>query len=144
MYTFKNLTKTLTTLIAIFSFFISPSPAQKPPTKISILQIVEHPALNATRQGFLDELKKLGYEEGENLIVDYQSAQGNAALAAQIAQKFVSNQPNAIVAIGTKAAQSAMTASKGTAIPVVFSSVTDPLGAKLVKDLKAPGHSVSG
>lgn len=144
MYTFKNLTKTLTNLLILFAFFISPSLSQNPPIKISILQIVEHPALNATRQGFLDELQKLGYEEGKNLIVDYQSAQGNAALAAQIAQKFVSKQPNAIVAIGTKAAQSAMTASKGTKTPVVFSSVTDPLGAKLVKDLKAPGDSVTG
>lgn len=143
MYTFKNITKILA-LLLIFSFFISNSFSQKTPFKISILQIVEHPALNATRQGFLDELHKLGYKEGENLIVDYQSAQGNTALASQIAQKFVSEGSDIIVAIATKAAQAVITAAKGTEIPVVFSSVTDPLGAKLVKDLMAPGDHVTG
>jgi putative ABC transport system substrate-binding protein len=144
MYTFKNLTKFFT--LSIFSFFISFSPvfSQSPPPKISILQVIEHPALNATRDGFLDELKKLGYEEGKNLVVEYQSAQGNAALSAQIAQKFASHQANVIVAIGTKAAQAAMNAAKNSKIPVVFSSVTDPLGAKLVTNLKAPDGYVTG
>lgn len=144
MYTFKNLTKNLSLSLVLFSLFISPSLSQKSPPKISILQIVEHPALNATRQGFLDELQKLGYEEGKNLILDYQSAQGSPALAAQISQKFVSNKADVIVAISTKAAQITITAAKGTKIPVVFSSVTDPLGAKLVKDLKMPGSYVTG
>lgn len=144
MYTLKNLTQALS--ILFFSFFISFSSAspEKPPTKISILQIVEHPALNATRDGLLDELKTLGYKEGKNLILDYQSAQGNGALAAQIAQKFTSNQADIIVAIGTKAAQVAMAATRTNKIPVVFSSVTDPLGAKLVKNLKAPNGHVTG
>lgn len=142
MYTFTNLIKTLPILFA--TFFISPVSAETPPTKIFILQVIEHPALNATRQGLLDELKTLGYEEGKNLTVEYQSAQGNATLAAQIAQKFVSNHPNAIVAIGTKAAQAAATATKNTKIPVVFSSITDPLGAKLVTDLKTPNGNVTG
>jgi len=142
MYALKNLTKALS--IAFVSFFISSASAETPPTKISIIQVIEHPALNATRKGFLDELQKLGYAEGKNLTVEYQSAQGNATLAAQISQKFVSNQPNIIVAIGTKAAQAAMNATKGTKIPVIFSSVTDPLGAKLVTNLKAPKGNVTG
>jgi len=148
MYAIKNLTKLFISIALLCSFFISLSfaspPSQKPPLKISILQIVEHPALNATRQGLLEELQTLGYEEGKNLIIDYQSAQGNATTAAQIAQKFVSNNPNVIVAIATKAAQAAMTATKGTKIPVVFSSVTDPLGAKLVTNLNAPEGNVTG
>lgn len=144
MYTFKNTAKTLTLLLSLFSFFTSPSFSEKPPAKISILQIVEHPALNATRQGLLDELKKLGYEEGKNFTLDYQSAQGNPALAAQISQKFIADKADVIVAIATKAAQAAITATKGNNIPVVFSSVTDPLGAKLVKDLKTPGNAVTG
>jgi putative ABC transport system substrate-binding protein len=143
MYTLKNLTQNLSILLFSFVILFSPT-AAKPPTKISILQIVEHPALNATRDGLLDELKKLGYEEGKTLIVDYQSAQGNSALAAQIAQKFTSNQADIIVAIGTKAAQAAMAASRNTKIPLVFSSVTDPLGAKLVSNLKTPNGSVTG
>ena len=142
MYVFKNLIKSLK--IVFFSFFISFSSVQSSPIKISILQVIEHPALNATRQGLLEELQKLGYVEGKNLILDYQSAQGNTALAAQIAQKFTANQTNVIVAIGTPAAQAAMAATKDTKIPVVFSSITDPLAAKLVTSLIAPKGHVTG
>lgn len=141
MYILKNLKQTLQFLL-FFSFaFISS--LQSTPLKISILQNIEHPALNATREGLIDELHKLGYKKGENLILDYQSAQGNAALAAQIAQKF-SHDSDLIVAIGTKSAQAAMRATKELKIPVVFSSVTDPLAAKLVTDLKAPTGHVTG
>ncbi|MBS0272453.1 MAG: ABC transporter substrate-binding protein [Proteobacteria bacterium] len=141
MYLLKNLIQILKLSFCIF--LISATATQSTPTKISILQNIEHPALNATREGFINELHKLGYKEGENLILDYQSAQGNATLAAQIAQKF-SHDSDLIVAIGTKAAQAAMTATKESKIPVVFSSVTDPLAAKLVTNLKAPTGHVTG
>ena len=67
--------------------------------KIAITAIVEHPALDAVRKGVLDELKAKGYEEGKNLTVDFQSAQGSTANAAQIAKKFVGDNPDVIVAI---------------------------------------------
>lgn len=139
MYTLKNLIQTFKS--SFFIFLISISSAQSIPTKISILQTIDHPALNATREGFIKELKELEYNE---LLVEYQSAQGNTTLAAQIAQKFTSENPDLILAIGTTAAQAAMTATKGTDIPVVFSSVTDPLAAKLVTDLKKPKGHVTG
>ncbi len=142
MRDFKNLKQILTTLF--FALTLSITSAFSSPPKIYILQIVEHPALNATRDGFIDELARLGYSRGETLVLDVQSAQGNTSLAAQIAQKFVSNNPDIIMALGTTAAQTAMTAVKGTDIKVVFSSVTDPLSAKLVEDLKAPSGQVTG
>ncbi len=142
MYFLKNLTQTLTFIL--LSFFISFSSTLAAPVKISILQTIEHPALNATREGFVKELNRLGYEESTNLTLDYQSAQGNTALAAQIAQKFASNQADVIVAIGTTAAQAAMNATKDNKIPVIFSSVTDPLTAKLVENLKVPEGHVTG
>ncbi|MBP9692026.1 MAG: ABC transporter substrate-binding protein [Alphaproteobacteria bacterium] len=136
MLLFKNLTKAFSIILAL-SFFS----AQAAPLKISILQNIEHPALDATREGLLEELPKLGYTD---LVVDYQSAQGNAALAAQIAQKFASNSPDVIIAVGTKAAQAAMAATKESKIPIVFASVTDPLAAKLVTSLEAPTENVTG
>jgi putative ABC transport system substrate-binding protein len=142
MYVFKNLTQTFKFLL--LSFLLSFSPASSDPIKISILQTIEHPALNATREGLVKELNRLGYEEGKTLTLDYQSAQGNTALAAQIAQKFSSDQANVIVAIGTTAAQAALNATKDNKIPVIFSSVTDPLSAKLVDNLKTPEGHVSG
>jgi len=139
---FKNLKKIISASTLALLFLLSP--ANGSPPKIYILQIIEHPALNATRDGFIDELSRLGYQKGETLILDVQSAQGNTALAAQIAQRFVSNHPDIIMALGTTAAQTAMAAAKGTNTVVVFSSVTDPLAAKLVSSLKKPDGRVTG
>lgn len=115
-----------------------------PPLKIAVIQIIEHPALNATRQGILEELKAQGYKEGVNLKWIYFSAQGKPNMAAQIAQRFVCENADAIVALGTQAAQAAKQAARGTNIPVIFSSITDPLGAGLVKSLDKPDDNVTG
>jgi putative ABC transport system substrate-binding protein len=146
MYMSNTLIKVFKTASCSLLFLFSPllSFAQTPPVKISIIQLIEHPALNATREGLLDELKALGYEEGKNLILDFQSAQGSPILAAQIAQKFASNKPDVIVAIPTTAAQAVMSATKEMGIPLVFSSVTDPVSAKLVNNLQAPEGNVTG
>lgn len=109
---------------------------------IAITAIVNHPALDAVRDGTLAELKKEGYIEGKNIDVDFQSAQGNTATAAQIARKFVGDQPDVIVAIGTPSAQSVVASTRR--IPVVFSAVTDPVAAKLVKSWDKSGTNVTG
>ncbi len=146
MYFFNILSQTFkiaACLLFILSL-VSLSSSQSAPVKVSILQIIDHPALNINREGILEELKALGYKEGDTLTVDFQSAQGNPTLSSQIAQKFASNNPDIIVAIGTSAAQAVMAATKDKKIPVVFTAVTDPLSSKLVTDLKAPTGNVTG
>ena len=115
------------------------APAQAAETKsVAITQIVEHPALDACRKGVEDELKAQGIE----VTWTYESAQGNPGTAAQIARKFVGQAPDAIVAISTPSAQTVVAATKD--IPVIFTAVTDPVGAKLVGDPKKPGGNVTG
>jgi len=109
---------------------------------VAVTQIVEHPALDAVYQGVRDQLAEEGYREGENLTLLHESAQGNTAIASQIARKFVGENPDVIVAIATPSAQTAAAATKK--IPVVFSAVTDPVGAKLVQSLEAPGANITG
>jgi putative ABC transport system substrate-binding protein len=109
---------------------------------VAVTAIVEHPALDAARDGVRDALKEGGFEEGKNLKFVYESAQGEPATAAQIAQKFVGENPTVIVPISTPSAQAVVNATKD--IPVVFTAVTDPLGAKLVGDLAKPGGNVTG
>jgi len=109
---------------------------------VATTAIVEHPALDATRDGVRDELEANGYEEGKNLRFEYESAQGNPATAAQIARKLVGAKPHVIVPISTPSAQAVVAATKD--IPVVFTAVTDPVGAKLVNDPKKPGGNVTG
>ncbi|MCT7375593.1 ABC transporter substrate-binding protein [Chelativorans salis] len=110
--------------------------------KVSVTAIVEHPALDAVRDGVRDGLEEAGYREGENLEFAYESAQGNPATAAQIAREFVGDAPDVIVPISTPSAQAAAAATRD--IPVVFSAVTDPLAAGLVESNEAPGGNVTG
>jgi putative tryptophan/tyrosine transport system substrate-binding protein len=109
---------------------------------VEVLSIVEHPALDAIRDGVRDELQAAGYDAGKNLKWEYQSAQGNTGTAAQIARKFVGDNPSAIVAIATPSAQAVVAATKS--VPVVYSGVTDPVAAQLVKSWQASGTNVTG
>jgi len=102
----------------------------KPAKSIAITQIVEHPSLDDMRRGIIDELADNGYVEGQNLTVNFQSAQGNTATAGQIAKQFAGDNPDAIVAISTPSAQSVVAAT--TTIPIIYTAVSDPLGAKLI------------
>ncbi|MGB5446627.1 MAG: ABC transporter substrate binding protein, partial [Psychromonas sp.] len=108
---------------------------------VATTAIVEHPALDAVRDGVKEVLNENGYTD-DNLKFTYESAQGQPAIAAQIARKMVGDTPDVIVAIATPSAQAAASASKD--IPVVFSAVTDPIGAKLVSTLTQPGGNVTG
>ncbi len=109
---------------------------------VSITAIVEHPALDDVRKGVIDELAEQGFTDGENLKVNFQSAQGNTATAGQIAKQFVADESDVIVAIGTPSAQSVAAAT--SSIPLVFSAVTDPVEAKLVPKLDGSGTNVTG
>lgn len=109
---------------------------------VAITAIVEHPALDDVRKGVINQLASEGFKEGENLKVNFQSAQGNTATAGQIAKQFVADKPDVIVAIATPSAQSVVAATKD--IPVVFSAVTDPVEAKLVPSWEASGTNVTG
>ncbi len=134
--------KTLRTLIGA-SLLAAASLVQAEDTRVvAITQIVEHPALDAAHQGVVDELAERGYREGENLRLMHESAQGNSAIASQIARKFVGESPDVIVAIATPSAQTVAAAARE--IPVVFSAVTDPVAAKLVKSWEAPGANITG
>lgn len=108
---------------------------------VATTAIVEHAALDAVRDGVKEILNENGYS-GDKLKFSYESAQGQPAIAAQIARKMVGDNPDVIVAIATPSAQAAVSASQS--IPVVFSVVTDPIGAKVVPSLIKPGGNVTG
>lgn len=130
-------------ILAVLAVVACAEPAWAAETKtVAVTAIVEHPALDAARDGIKAELAAAGYEEGKNLRFLYESAQGNPATAAQIARKLVGERPDVIVPISTPSAQAVVGATKD--IPVVFTAVTDPVGAKLVADPEKPGGNVTG
>jgi putative ABC transport system substrate-binding protein len=118
------------------------TPALAADKTVLVTSIVEHPALDAVRDGTRDELKAEGFEAGKGFKWEFQSAQGNAGTAGQIAKKFVGDNPDVIVAIGTPSAQPMVAASK--TIPIVYSAIADPIAAQLVKDWHASGTNVTG
>ncbi|MDN3610539.1 ABC transporter substrate-binding protein [Vibrio ostreicida] len=132
---------TATAVVISTALLFSPSTMAKT-AKVAVSQIVEHPALNATRQGLLDGLESQGYQQGKNLVFDYKTAQGNPAIAVQIARQFVGEKPDVLVGIATPTAQALVSATR--TIPIVFTAVTDPVGAKLVKNVQQPGKNVTG
>lgn len=121
---------------------VCPAGAEDKNITVGISQIVEHPALDAARKGFIDALKDGGYVEGKNVTYDIQIAQGNMATANSIAKSFVGKNVDLIHTIATPTSQACVNATK--TIPIVISSVTDPVGAGLVKSLEAPGGNVTG
>ena len=94
---------------------------------IGINQLVQHDALDASREGFIEGLKEKGFEEGKNLKIDYQNAQGDIAIAKTISDQFVTSKVDMIFAIATSSLQASYNATKD--IPIVFTAVTDPIGA---------------
>src|SRR5690606_12065735 len=101
----------------------------------AVTPVREQPALDATKDGVQEALSSAGYTAAKGLKWQFQTAQGNTAIAAQIARKFVGDQPDVIVAIATPSAQAVVAATK--TIPVVFSAVTDPVAAQLVPSMAA-------
>jgi putative ABC transport system substrate-binding protein len=138
---FHSLSALCATAIAA-TLIAAPTLAVAANKSVAITAIVEHPALDAVRDGVKEELKAQGFEAGKSLKWEYQSAQGNPGTAAQIARKFVGDRPDVIVAIATPSAQAVVAATKS--IPTVYSAVTDPVAAQLVKDWKASGTNVTG
>lgn len=110
--------------------------------RVGILQLVEHAALDASYQGFVDGLAEAGYEDGKNIKIDYQNAQGEQANCNTIASKLVNDRNKLILAIATPAAQAVANATKD--IPILVTAVTDPADAKLVASNEAPGGNVTG
>jgi putative ABC transport system substrate-binding protein len=106
--------------------------------KIGIAKIVQHPALDAVEQGILDGLA----EANIKAVYDIQNANGDMSTAAQIAAKFKAEKVYAAVGIATPVAQALANAIKDT--PIIFSTVTDPIGAGLVTTLAHGDGNVTG
>ena len=128
----------LTSLISLHQL---KSDKKKDVFRIGISQFITHQSLDATREGFVDELAKQGYVEGENIEIDLQNAQGEQRNLKTISQQLAESS-DVVLAIATPSAQSLANTTQTT--PVIFSAVTDPVSAKLVESREHPGGNVTG
>ncbi len=110
--------------------------------RIGVSEIVSHPAIDESFEGFLEGMKKSGLVEGKDFTYDMNNAQGDMATNQSIAQKLVSSKPDLIVSISTPSSQAVVKLTKD--IPVVFVPVTDPKAAGLVTNYDKPDGNVTG
>jgi putative tryptophan/tyrosine transport system substrate-binding protein len=138
----RNLPLLLTILL---SFYLAiPTCLASKPKKVFISKVVDHPALDSTVNGIIDVLTENGYKTGENLVVKVESAQATMLLAAQIAMKYLNQSPDVVVGVGTITAQSFAKYALENKVKLVFSSVTDPVAANLVSDIKENNNNITG
>ncbi len=138
----SNINRLITLFLAISILsFTNIATASDGIKNVAITQIVAHESLNKVRDGIVYELKQ---KYGDNINISLSNANGNIVTASQIASKITSSNPDLIIAIATPSAQTIVKASKNTNIPILFATVTDPIGAGLVTSLHKPGRNVSG
>ena len=111
---------------------------------IGIGQFAEHGSLDNCREGFLAGLEEEGFVVGENFTVDYDNANADGSIATQIMQSYVGSDVDLICAIATPMAQSAYAVTRDTDIPVIYTAVTDPAAAELVKEDGSPIGDITG
>ena len=99
--------------------------------KIGISQYGEHGSLDNCREGFLQGLEQAGLVEGTDFEVDYQNANFDDNQATQIGQMFSAEDVDLMVGIATNAATACFNAAEDKDIPVIFTAITDPVGAHL-------------
>jgi len=109
---------------------------------IGIIQQMDHVALNAARDGFIQALKDNGYEDGVNVTIDALNGQGDASNLATIADRFVGKKADLVLAIATNAATTM--ASKTETIPILGTAITDYVEPLLAETNEVPGYNISG
>jgi putative ABC transport system substrate-binding protein len=136
--------KTCAFLLLSLLAVMAPLKAQAHTYTISVSQFVEHPALDATLKGFRDYM----VEQKIDVSYNIHNAQANMATANQIGHQIMGEKPHIILAIATPTAQACAQAFKKNPhmrkTPMLFSAVTDPVSAGLVKDLQHPGANITG
>jgi ABC-type uncharacterized transport system substrate-binding protein len=92
---------------------------------------------------FRQRLEELGYSEGKNLMLEYRSAEGQPERLPQLAAELIQTDPEVLVA-GFGALTAKVAAAETSSVPIVFTSISDPIGTGLVASLSRPGGNVTG
>jgi len=132
----------LVCVLLILSVLMSATITAAKVYRIGEAQIVSHPALDNDAKGFAAALAEEGFIEGKNVVFDRQNAQGDQPNCAIIARKFEDDRVDLIHAISTPNAQASVKVSRS--IPIVFSSVTDPVATGIVPKMGKTGTHVTG
>ena len=134
-------------LVAVVLLALGVIAEAQQPKKVSRIGYLLSGSLSSTREignveAFRQGLHELGYVEGQNIAIEYRYADGVEERLLNLAAELVQLKVDVIFTSGTIATQAAKNASK--TIPIVMTSVTDPVGTGLVASLAHPGGNVTG
>ena len=118
---------------------------EKKGAKIGVPQFAPHASLDNCTNGILNALHENGYVDGQNdCVIEFINGQGEGETNQLAAQNFVNKNFDVIIAVATPSAVPCYAAAKDAGIPVIFSAVSDPVGAGLVQSLDKPQTGASG
>ncbi|WP_213301818.1 ABC transporter substrate-binding protein [Paraburkholderia sacchari] len=135
------------TVLSFATFTSGTANAQTPasaPIVVGIANFGPHPALSRTIQGFKDGMQANGYVENKNVHYVYSDANFTPSLIPQTLAQIVAQHPAVILAVTTPVAQAAVRNVSDSAIPLVFSQVTDPVKAGIVPDWQHGSSRING
>ncbi len=114
--------------------------------KIILLETMPVPVVLAHSRWFVSQLGELGYQEEKNMHLVTLEANGDRSRAERLLQAAIKNgRPDIVVTNATMASQAAVKILKGTRIPILFMTVSDPVGAGLIKEIGVPtGNNLTG
>ncbi|HHV50564.1 MAG TPA: ABC transporter substrate-binding protein [Clostridiales bacterium] len=148
MKTFKKIAAIIMSVVLLLSFAScskeDSNSNQEKTLKIGVIQFAPHPSLDNCYNGLIQGLKEAGFEDGKNIKIDFQNAQGEDSNSDLYAKTMVTSKYDMIIGIATPAALSAYSAAKDAGIPVVFSAVSDPVRPGLVKTIEKPLNNCTG
>lgn len=110
--------------------------------KVGICNYVDDASLNQINDNIQNELKKIGEENGVTFEISYDNCNADSNVLSQIISNFIADEVDLMVGIATPVAMAMQSATED--IPIVFSAVSDPVGAELVDSLEAPGANITG
>lgn len=110
--------------------------------KVGICNYVDDASLNQINDNIQNELKKIGEENGVTFEISYDNCNADSNVLSQIISNFIADEVDLMVGIATPVAIAMQSATED--IPIVFSAVSDPVGAELVDSLEAPGANITG
>lgn len=138
----KILNELIIILSIIFTITKIANATQLP--KVYISQLIKHQALDITTQGIIDSLEQNGFKKNVNLDLKLEIAQGSSVLSSQIASKIVNKNPDIVVGVGTVSAQSFIKYTKNNNFKLIFTTVTDPISAGLIKNFEDENANITG
>ncbi len=141
----KRLIAIILTIVMVLSMAACGGSKEEKGVKIGVLQFAPHASLDNCTNGIMKALNENGYTDGQNgCTIEFINGQGEGETNQLAAQNFVNKGFDIIIAIATPSAMPCYAAAKDAGIPVIFSAVSDPVGAGLVQTAENPQTGATG